>query len=94
MCNDKTDKADVSRIGKADLVDLLASELDIPKKKAGEAVDFLLNKIVDTVAHGTEVRIPGFGVYKRVDRKERKARNLQTGETMLVPATKVSRRGA
>lgn len=73
---------------KLELIKKLAEESNLT---TGEATKFL-NSFVEVVKNelkqGNEVAITGFGTFKVSERAERKSRNPQTGEDIIVPATK------
>ncbi|KIY94521.1 DNA-binding protein HU [Monoraphidium neglectum] len=50
------------------------------------AVDALLDAIMDGVAAGKEVVIPGFGTFRRRERSARTGRNPRTGEAIAIEA--------
>ncbi len=76
-------------VNKAELVDRLASRLDVTKKLAGEAVEAIVDEITKSVAKGDKVAISGFGVFEKADRAARVGRNPQTGATVKIKATSV-----
>jgi DNA-binding protein HU-beta len=59
------------------------------KKAAAVAVDAILDAITTAVANGEKVTLPGFGIWERVQRPARDARNPATGGVVHVPATNV-----
>lgn len=54
-------------------------------------IDAIIAVIMDGVAGGEEVKIKGFGSFMPFKTKERKARNMSTGETVVVPSCKVAK---
>ncbi len=74
--------------GKSDIVDAIAEQTDLTKKDAGEALDAAIEAITAALQRGERVQITGFGTFEVRDRKERKGKNLQTGETITIPASK------
>lgn len=63
-------------------------------KNAGvkkEAVDAVLNALVEAVKNEGALVLPGFGSFKVVERPARQAKNPRTGEMVAVPAKKVVR---
>jgi DNA-binding protein HU-beta len=56
------------------------------KLSAEEAVNFVFAQIADTLARGEEVKISGFGTFKRVETKARAGFNPSTGERIEIPA--------
>jgi DNA-binding protein HU-beta len=76
-------------MSKKDLIDAVAIAAELTKDKANVVVDAVINHIGETMKKGEEVRIPGFGTFKVANRKERKARNPQTGVEMMLKASRV-----
>jgi DNA-binding protein HU-beta len=76
-------------MNKGELVDMVATRASVTKKEADAIISATIETIMDTVADGEKVTLVGFGSFEPRDRKEREGRNPKTGETMLIPATKV-----
>jgi DNA-binding protein HU-beta len=76
-------------MSKKDLIEAVAVATELPKDKAGIAVDAIIAHIEGSMKKGEEVRIPGFGTFKVTQRAARKARNPQTGVEMDVKASRV-----
>jgi DNA-binding protein HU-beta len=76
---------------KTELVDKLAKDLEISKKKAAAAVDCTLATIKDAVCAGEAVTFIGFGSFKMVERTAREGRNPKTGKALKIPAKKAVR---
>ena len=77
-------------MNKAQLIDSLASKTGMTKKAASEALDTILETIVDALQKGEKVTITGFGTFEVRSRKARTGRNPQTGEEITIPARKVA----
>lgn len=75
-------------MSKKDLIDAVATKLDLTKDKAGQTVDAVIDAIKAAMKDGKEVRIPDFGTFKVADRKAREGRNPLTGKTMQIAASK------
>lgn len=76
-------------MNKAEIVDELAKELEIPKSKAVLMFDAVTNIITSClIKTGENVSIPGFGIFSIQSREARQGRNPQTGETMQIKASK------
>ena len=71
---------------KAEIVDEVAKVLNT-KKEARLAVDSLLNNICKALESKQNVRLPGFGTFKRVEKKARNGRNPKTGEPIEIKAS-------
>ena len=75
-------------MNKAELIDAVAEKVG-DKKTATAAVEAVLETVQGAVARGEKVAVTGFGVFERVDRPARTARNPATGENVDVAATRV-----
>jgi DNA-binding protein HU-beta len=76
-------------MNKAAIVDAVHQVLGGTKVQAEQAVDTVINSIVNTLKKGEEVSIAGIGIFSVKTRAARDARNPRTGETIKVPAMKV-----
>ena len=76
-------------MNKGELVDKVAKKSGVTKKQADSVLSAAIEAIMETVSEGDKVTLVGFGSFERRDRKEREGRNPKTGETMVIPATKV-----
>jgi DNA-binding protein HU-beta len=74
---------------KAELIDKLAKELEISKKKANAALDLTLASIKEAVCAGEAVTFIGFGSYKMAERTAREGRDPRTGKKLKIPVKKV-----
>ena len=73
---------------KADLVNKIASEMDIPKQEAEEGVNLFFHSIKEAILRGEEIEIRGFGSFRFRKRTSRSGRNPRTGEPVKVPPKK------
>lgn len=73
------------------LAEHLAAETGTSVATAKTTVTALLDIITRTVADGHPVTISNFGTWMPTERPPRAARNLQTGETMHLPASRAVR---
>lgn len=76
-------------LNKPDLVDRIAEKAELSKKDAAAALDAFLEAVTEALKDGDKVQLTGFGSFESRTRKERKAKNLQTGATIIVPEGKV-----
>jgi integration host factor subunit beta len=74
---------------KADLVNRIAREMDIPKQEAEEGVNLFFHSIKEAILRGEEIEIRGFGSFRFRKRTSRSGRNPRTGEPVKVPPKKV-----
>src|SRR5699024_6135891 len=83
------DWEEVNVMNKTDLVNAEAEKDEISKKDAAKAVDAVFDSVMDSLKDGEKVQIMGFANFEVQDRSARKGRNLQTGEEIEIPASKV-----
>jgi DNA-binding protein HU-beta len=80
----------MAKINKRALIDEVYNEVeDITKKEAKQAMERVIDTIVETLADREEVSIAGLGIFRTRLRKSRTARNPRTGEPIEVPAMHV-----
>lgn len=74
---------------KIDLVERIYDEIGITKKECITIVDDLFEIIKEELAKGNPVNISGFGKWSILNKRDRKGRNPQTGEDLMIDARKV-----
>ncbi len=74
---------------KAQFIELLADRFEGDKKRAGAALDAVIDTIYANVAKGERVALTGFGIFEKRDRAARTARNPATGASVKVKKTSV-----
>jgi nucleoid DNA-binding protein len=72
----------------ADLVDSVAELTKNPKTVVDDVLRAALNAIEGSVSKGQTVNLVGFGRFEVYQRTARVGRNLRTGETLKIPATR------
>lgn len=73
-------------MNKAQLVEHLASAVNLTKADCERVLDTTITAITASVKKGDDVTLVGFGTFTRSRRRARKGRNPQTGEAIKVPA--------
>ena len=76
-------------LNKADLIDSIYNQLDLPKTKSAHVVDSLLEIIKKTLEDGEDVLISGFGKFCVRKKNKRRGRNPQTGEDLMLGERRV-----
>jgi DNA-binding protein HU-beta len=76
-------------MNKAQLVEQLATEMELTKADCERVVDTAIDTIRKAVKKGDDVTLVGFGTFTRSKRKARTGRNPQTGEAIKIPACTV-----
>ena len=74
---------------KEHIVNSIYNQLDLPKNKSIEIVEGLLEIIKRTLESGEDVLISGFGKFCIKHKRQRKGRNPQTSEEMMLRSRKV-----
>lgn len=69
------------------MIEQIASRTNLTKADAARVVNAVLDTIVETVAKGDDVTLPGFGSFKTVQRAAREGKNPKTGEKLQIAAT-------
>ena len=74
---------------KAEIVDVLFSKLDLPRKEVQNIVDTFFELIKSELEKGNSIKLPGFGNFNVVSKNSRVGRNPKTGEEMEITARNV-----
>ena len=78
-------------MNKNDLVQKLSERTGLSKMDAQKAVDGVFEVVTDALKSGDEVRSTGFGVFVVSSRAGGKGRKPQTGEEIVIKASKAPR---
>jgi len=73
---------------KADLVNAVA-ETGLTRKQAGEAVNAVLDGIIEALQQGDKVQLIGFGSFSVKSREARVGRNPKTGDVLNIDARNI-----
>ncbi|MCP4683052.1 MAG: integration host factor subunit alpha [Desulfobacterales bacterium] len=74
---------------KADLMDSIHTQLDLPRHICTRLIESLLEIIKQRLENGEDVLISGFGKLCVKDKKERRGRNPATGKDLMLGERKV-----
>jgi DNA-binding protein HU-beta len=75
-------------VNKNELVEWVASSVDLKKGEAEAAVDAVFDGVAAALKKGDEVRIAGFGTFAVAARAASEGRNPRTGEKIAIAASK------
>lgn len=75
-------------MNKTELVEFIATQADLSKAKAAEAVDAFVEAVTTSLKKGKDVTLVGFGTFTISKRAARTGRNPQTGTTIKIAASK------
>ena len=74
---------------KIDITESIREKFGLPKKDCARIVESLFDIIKDDLNIGDDVMISGFGKWTVKSKKERKGRNPQTGQALMIGARRV-----
>ena len=74
---------------KADLINKISKEMNVPKQEAESGVNLFFKTIKDAILKGEEIEVRGFGSFRFRQRTSRSGRNPRTGDPVRVPPKKV-----
>ena len=75
-------------MNRTELVAAMAEQTQLSKKDAEEALKAFIDVVADELKKGGKVQLVGFGTFEVSERAAREGRNPQTGETMVIKASK------
>ena len=75
-------------MNKAELITSMAEKSNLTKKDAELALKAFIESVSETLENGDKVQLVGFGTFKISERAARQGRNLITGETIQIAASK------
>ena len=76
-------------MNKTELVAAIAEQTELSKKDAEKALKAFTDIVADELKKGEKVQLVGFGTFEVSERAAREGRNPQTGEEMVIPASKM-----
>ena len=74
---------------RADLIDSIYNQVGLSKNKSVQLIESLLETIKRTLENGEDVLISGFGKFSVKEKNERRGRNPQTGEDLMLDSRRV-----
>jgi len=74
---------------KADIVEKVAEQCGISKKDSIDMVESVFSVLKTTLENGEDIKISGFGKFEVKTKHERKGRNPQTGESIIIDARRI-----
>jgi integration host factor subunit alpha len=74
---------------KADIVERIYEKVGFSKKESAELVEQVFDIIKKTLEDGDKIKIAGFGNFVVKEKADRRGRNPQTGEEIVITARKI-----
>lgn len=75
-------------MNKTELISSISLKSGLSKKNSEAALNAFISSVEESLQGGEKVVLVGFGTFEVRDRAERKGRNPQTGEEILIPASR------
>ena len=75
-------------MNKTDLISSIAAKSGLSKKNSESALNAFIATVEETLKAEEKVVLVGFGTFEVRERAERKGRNPQTREEIVIPASK------
>jgi integration host factor subunit alpha len=76
-------------VTKDHIINSMCQQLDIPKKRAAQLIESLLEIMAKSLESGEDVLISGFGKFCVKAKNARKGRNPATGEDLMLGSRRV-----
>ncbi len=74
---------------KSDMVEKIYEKIGFSKKESAELVEMVFDIIKSTLETGEKIKIAGFGNFVVKEKADRRGRNPQTGEEIIISARKI-----
>jgi len=74
---------------KADIVERIYEKVGFSKKESAEIVESVFDLIKSTLERGEKIKIAGFGNFVVKEKADRRGRNPQTGEEIIISARRI-----
>ena len=74
---------------KADIVDRIHERLGLTKNESAETLETVFSIMKSTLEQGENLKISGFGNFEVKRKRDRRGRNPQTGETIIIDARRI-----
>lgn len=75
-------------MNKLELITSMAEKSELSKKDTEKALLAFVDTVKEELVKGGKIQLVGFGTFEVVERAARTGRNPQTGEEILIPASK------
>lgn len=75
-------------MNKTELIAAIAEQAELSKKDTEKALKALVDIVGEELKKGEKVQMVGFGTFEVSERPERMGRNPQTGDVMIIAASK------
>ncbi|MCQ2793318.1 MAG: HU family DNA-binding protein [Bacilli bacterium] len=74
-------------MNKAELIQIVSERVDVAHSDTEMVIEEFLSLIEKSIIKGEDVKLSGFGVFEKKQRKERKGTNPSDGRHIIIPAS-------
>ena len=74
---------------KAEIVGKICEKVGYSKKESADMVETVFNILKSTLENGEKIKIAGFGNFEVKQKADRRGRNPQTGEAIMITARRI-----
>lgn len=74
---------------KADIAEKIHQGTGLSKKESAEMMEAVFSLMKSTLENGEKLKITGFGNFEVKQKADRRGRNPQTGETIIITSRKI-----
>lgn len=75
-------------MNKTELVAAIAERTEVSKKDSEKVLKAFIDVVTEELTKGEKIQLVGFGTFEVSERAAREGRNPQTGDTMVIAASK------
>lgn len=76
------------KMNKTELIAAIAERTELSRKDAEKALKAFTDVVTEQLKNGEKIQLVGFGTFETSERAAREGRNPQTGETMMIKASR------
>lgn len=74
---------------KAEIANEISRTTGLDKKAVVDVIEQFMTVVKDSVSHGENVYLRGFGAFECIERAQKPARDINKGTTIMLPARKI-----
>lgn len=74
---------------KAEIANEISRQTGLDRRAVVDVIEKFMVVVKESVAKGDNVYLRGFGAFELIERAQKPARNINKGETIILPARKI-----
>jgi integration host factor subunit alpha len=79
----------IMALTKNDIVEKITDKLEFSRKDSLDLLEAVISIMKQTLASGEDIKISGFGKFEVKQKADRRGRNPQTGEALIIEARRI-----